>query len=80
VNNDYVGQLETAGMVISARTPTEDLPEMMELPQSMHPWFFGVQFHPEFTSTPRDGHPLFNAFVGAALAHSGVALPVKESV
>ncbi len=80
VNNDYVGQLEAAGMVISARTPTEDLPEMMELPQSMHPWFFGVQFHPEFTSTPREGHPLFNAFVGAALAHSGVALPVKESV
>ena len=68
VNNIYAPKLEKAGMVISARTPTEDLPEMMELPQSMHPWFFGVQFHPEFTSTPRDGHPLFLAFIRAALA------------
>ncbi|NBV71991.1 MAG: CTP synthase, partial [Burkholderiaceae bacterium] len=68
VNNIYAPKLEKVGMVISARTPTEDLPEMMELPQSMHPWFFGVQFHPEFTSTPRDGHPLFLAFIRAALA------------
>jgi CTP synthase len=78
VNNGYVDQLEAAGMVISARTPSEDLPEMMELPQAMHPWFFGVQFHPEFTSTPRDGHPLFNAYVGAALMHSGVNVSEKE--
>ncbi len=68
VNNHYVPTLENAGMVISARTPTENLPEMMELPESMHPWFVGVQFHPEFTSTPRDGHPLFKAYVEAALA------------
>jgi len=68
VNNIYAPKLEKVGMVISARTPTEDLPEMMELPQSMHPWFFGVQFHPEFTSTPRDGHPLCLAFIRAALA------------
>ena len=68
VNNVYVPKLEAAGMVISARTPTEDLPEMMELPAGMHPWFFGVQFHPEFTSNPRTGHPLFIAFVQAALA------------
>ena len=68
VNNVYVPRLEAAGMVISARTPTEDLPEMMELPQSMHPWFVGVQFHPEFTSNPRTGHPLFTAYVKAALA------------
>ncbi|BDW10810.1 CTP synthase [Polynucleobacter sp. SHI8] len=79
VNNGYVNQLEAAGMVISARTPAEELPEMMELPQAMHPWFFGVQFHPEFTSTPRDGHPLFNAFVGAALMHSGVTVSEKET-
>jgi CTP synthase len=57
-------------MVISARTPTEDLPEMMELPAAMHPWFVGVQFHPEFTSTPRTGHPLFRAFIEAAIAQS----------
>jgi len=68
VNNRYVPQLEAGGLVISARTPSEDLPEMMELPREMHPWFVGVQFHPEFTSTPRDGHPLFKAFVEAARA------------
>ena len=67
VNNIYVPRLEESGLVISARTPTESLPEMMELPKTMHPWFFGVQFHPEFTSTPRDGHPLFLAYIQAAL-------------
>jgi CTP synthase len=71
VNNAYVPRLEAAGLIISARTPTENLPEMMELPQSVHPWFVGVQFHPEFTSNPRTGHPLFIAFVKAALAHRG---------
>lgn len=65
VNNIYVPRLEQAGMVISARTPTENLPEIMELPE--HPWFVGVQFHPEFTSTPRDGHPLFSSYIKAAL-------------
>ena len=74
VNNIYVPKLEKSGLIISARTPNESLPEMMELPESMHPWFFGVQFHPEFTSTPRDGHPLFSAFIGAALIQQNVAL------
>ncbi len=73
VNNHYVPALEKSGLVISARTPSEDLPEMMELPQSMHPWFVGVQFHPEFTSTPREGHPLFTAYVEAAVAHKKAA-------
>jgi len=67
VNNLYVPKLQEAGLVISARTPTENLPEIMELPN--HPWFMGVQFHPEFTSTPRDGHPLFISYIKAALAH-----------
>ena len=67
VNNIYVPQLEAKGYKVSARTPSENLPEMMELPG--HPFFFGVQFHPEFTSTPRHGHPLFKAFVSAALKH-----------
>ncbi len=67
VNNHYVPALEKSGLVISARTPSEDLPEMMELPQHAHPWFVGVQFHPEFTSTPQNGHPLFKAYVEAAL-------------
>jgi len=66
VNNVYVPRLESAGLVISARTPSENLPEIMELPE--HPWFMGVQFHPEFTSSPRDGHPLFTGFIRAALA------------
>jgi CTP synthase len=68
VNNHYVPELEKTGLIISARTPSENLPEMMELPQSQHPWFVGVQFHPEFTSTPRSGHPLFEAYVKAAVA------------
>lgn len=65
VNNVYVPRLEEAGMVISARTPTENLPEIMEIPS--HPWFMGVQFHPEFTSTPRAEHPLFVSYIKAAL-------------
>ncbi|HVL35567.1 MAG TPA: CTP synthase [Burkholderiales bacterium] len=67
VNNIYVPQLEARGYKVSARTPSEKLPEIMELPG--HPFFLGVQFHPEFTSTPRDSHPLFKAFVAAALRH-----------
>src|SRR5919109_426609 len=65
VNNVYVPELEARGYKVSARTPSERLPEMMELPA--HPFFVGVQFHPEFTSTPRQSHPLFKAFVAAAL-------------
>lgn len=64
VNNSYCDQFEKAGMVISARTREENLPEIMELPGK--DFFVGVQFHPEFTSTPRFGHPLFNAFINAA--------------
>ena len=67
VNNVYVSQLQAKGYRISAHTPTENLPEIMELPG--HPWFVGCQFHPEFTSTPRNGHPLFKSFVEAAIAH-----------
>src|SRR3954462_5700064 len=67
VNNVYLPQLEAKGYKVSAHTPNENLPEMMELPG--HPFFVGVQFHPEFTSTPRTGHPLFTAFVAAALRY-----------
>ncbi len=69
VNNNYVERLEAAGLVISARTPTENLCEMIELPQALHPWFVACQFHPEFTSNPRTGHPLFTAYIQAALNH-----------
>ncbi len=78
VNNHYVPELEKAGLVISARTPSESLPEIMELPQAMHPWFIGVQFHPEFTSTPREGHPLFKAFVEAAIECHNSTLSAKK--
>src|SRR4026209_2025614 len=68
VNNVYVPLLEAKGYKVSARPPpSENLPEIMELPG--HPFFVGVQFHPEFTSTPRNSHPLFKAYVAAALRH-----------
>lgn len=77
VNNVYVPRLEEAGMVISARTPTENLPEIMEIPS--HPWFMGVQFHPEFTSTPRAEHPLFVSYIKAALDVQGQRTPKDKA-
>jgi CTP synthase len=71
VNNHYVDQLKAAGLVIAARTPTEQLCEMVELPQNVHPWFVACQFHPEFTSNPRTGHPLFKSYIEAALKYKG---------
>jgi CTP synthase len=65
-NERYLSRLEQAGLVISAITQREKLTEMIELPREQHPWFVGVQFHPEFRSTPWDGHPLFTHFVKAA--------------
>ena len=72
-NEHYLERLQTAGLVISAITQREKLTEMVELPQTVHPWFVGVQFHPEFKSTPWDGHPLFTAFIKAALDHKAAA-------
>ena len=72
-NVNYLDALRKAGLVISALTQREHLTEIVELPQTVHPWFMGVQFHPEFKSTPWDGHPLFNAFVKAALDHKAKA-------
>jgi CTP synthase len=66
-NEHYLQRLQEAGLVISAITQREKLTEMVELPQDQHPWFVGVQFHPEFKSTPWDGHPLFNNYIRAAL-------------
>jgi len=71
-NNHYLDRVEKTGLVISARTPHESLCEIMELPRAgehAHPWYMGVQYHPEFKSTPRAGHPLFISFIQAALAH-----------
>ncbi|OAM25855.1 MULTISPECIES: CTP synthase [Eikenella] len=70
VNNHFVPALEKAGLVISGVSGgRERLVETIELPQGTHPWFFASQFHPEFTSTPRKGHPLFTSFIKAALQH-----------
>ena len=69
VNTQYLDDLRQAGLTISALTQREHLTEIVELPRSVHPWFVGVQFHPEFKSTPWDGHPLFNAYIKAALEH-----------
>ena len=68
VNNHYLPRLRTAGLKVSGTSAKDRLCEMIELPG--HPWFVGCQFHPEFTSTPRHGHPLFKAFVQAALSYA----------
>jgi CTP synthase len=67
VNNHFLPKLEEAGLIISGRSADGRLVEVVEAPE--HPWFVACQFHPEFTSTPRDGHPLFKGFVEAALAN-----------
>ena len=66
-NNSYLQNLQDAGLVISGLSVDNELVEMVEL--SDHPWFIGCQFHPEFTSQPREGHPLFNSFIGAAIEY-----------
>jgi len=67
VNNVFLPELEKAGLKVSGRSIDNDLVEMIELDD--HPWFVACQFHPEFTSTPRDGHPLFTGFIEAAIKH-----------
>ena len=77
-NVNYLERLQAAGLVISALTQREKLTEIVELPRDVHPWFMGVQFHPEFKSTPWGGHPLFTSYVKAALAQQARRLePVK---
>ena len=79
VNSNYVPQFESKGLVVSGRSAVQDLVEVMEYPTSTHPWFIGVQYHPEFNSTPRGGHPLFKGFVGAAMAHRDLSAAAKQS-
>ena len=66
-NNNYLERLQDAGLVISGLSIDNELVEMVEL--SDHPWFIGCQFHPEFTSQPREGHPLFTSFITAAVEY-----------
>ena len=65
VNDQYLDKIQSNGLIVSATSENEGLCEVVELEN--HPWFLACQFHPEFTSTPRKGHPLFNGFVAAAL-------------
>jgi CTP synthase len=67
-NNAYRHQLEEAGLVLSGVNPKLDLVEIIEIPD--HPWFVGVQYHPEFKTRPLNPHPLFRDFIGAAIAHN----------
>ena len=69
VNNKFVDQLISSGLIVSSRTPSENLCEMIELESSEHPWFLGCQFHPEFTSNPKTSHPLFLSYIKAALEY-----------
>jgi CTP synthase len=77
-NNRYRTQLEDAGLVISAKSMDDLLVEMIELPT--HPWFIACQAHPEFLSTPRDGHPLFISFIRAAREHKAGGRLLKEAI
>jgi CTP synthase len=80
-NVNYLDKLQDAGLVISALTQREKLTEIVELPRQVHPWFMGVQFHPEFKSTPWGGHPLFKSYIQAALRHQAERRPSsKEAV
>jgi CTP synthase len=76
-NNNYRQVLEQAGLCISGMSHDNSLAEVVEIPG--HPWFIGFQFHPEFASTPRDGHPLFTGFIRAALAYQRLQAPVAAA-
>ena len=76
-NNTYMMELESAGLRIAGRSMDGNLVEIVEYRD--HPWFVGCQFHPEFTSTPRDGHPLFSAFVNAALKHANESVSENKN-
>ena len=82
-NNHYLKQLTDAGLVIGGTSSDGNLMEMIELPQDgplAHPWFLGCQFHPEFTSTPRKGHPLFTDYIKAALLQRNVVTEAAEVI
>ena len=67
VNPDYIEKLEAAGLVFSGRSPDSRLMEIAELPKNVHPFMLGTQFHPELKARPLSPHPLFNAFIKAAI-------------
>ena len=76
VNNHYIDAFEELGLKVAGRSEDGELVEMIEIDD--HPWFLACQFHPEFTSSPRGGHPLFNGFITAALENASVAPLLKD--
>ena len=76
VNNRYLADLEAKGLIVAGRSEDGELVEMIEL--KGHPWFITCQFHPEFTSSPREGHPLFTGFIEAANEHATQGSLLKE--
>ena len=77
-NNKYKDKLESVGMGIAGFSIDDELVEIIEIPK--HPWFVGCQFHPEFTSTPRDGHPLFTSFIEAASKYKESRFRIHKNV
>ncbi|MCK5663680.1 MAG: hypothetical protein KAI17_09340, partial [Thiotrichaceae bacterium] len=75
-NNQYREPLSNAGLKFSGISIDENLVEVVEVAD--HPWFLACQFHPEFTSTPRDGHPLFTSYINAARISAGLAIENQE--
>jgi CTP synthase len=69
VNNQYIEQLEKAGLVFSGTSPNGLLMEIAELPKNKHPFFLGTQFHPEFLARPLSPHPLFTSFIRASIKY-----------
>src|SRR5205823_12675975 len=81
VNNDYREQLEKAGLIVSGESPDGRLVEFVELAAEVHPFYAATQAHPELKSRPTRAHPLFRAFVGAALAYNAAErLPVPDDI
>jgi CTP synthase len=76
VNNRYVDEFTAKGLLVAGRSEDGELVEIIELAD--HPWFVACQFHPEFTSTPRDGHPLFSGFIHAANEHLAAATILRD--
>ena len=76
-NNDYLQTLSDAGLKLVGKSADNMLVEVIEVEN--HPWFVGCQFHPEFTSTPREGHPLFTGFIRAAVARNDVVMGNSET-
>ena len=67
VNNAYLDDYQAHGLVLCGQAPDKSVVEMLELPQDIHPWYIGCQFHPEFRSRPNKPHPLFASFIAASL-------------